>query len=595
MEKNSLITTPDVEAGDCMRAYPVTPKQRMVDTAALAQHHNSTLPIHRLVTEVFIEIFLHYIYTNGSTIVQHYAKIRNIALVSTTWAALVFETPTLWSYIYWRQSPHDLLNSLARSKGCPLEIVYRRGRSIDESLSYDRRLASFVDKANQEIHQWQTENLTISEAAVRASELLRSYINMPSTWPLKHLSLNRILDTPPSQLVSPLRLVADRLRALSLWNAPINWESPGLIDLEILILHGGISVDSPSASQLAQVLRACPRLVRLEIYYEPTMREAAAIDTSLIELPALTIFDMEVSPAVAAYILAVVRIPSCEKFSLVAISPKSTFIPDALQHQIPLLVSRIASSGFIDISMSEHDLRYEASEAVSIRLVAPESRSDSLAWIMDHIHSLTLSVPTRLIISTRHFPLTTLMMHPLASSVTKLEVSNNRDLVYYLGQPVEVEGVRRFPLPNLRELFLKSAAELEPQDFVSMVESRFGDIGSYSESEWARQQSGDWPELPVKLDKLFLPEACKSPKTKAAVRKLKRFVATFWSSLDAGIPEPLDQYDYYESSDEDDYGGEDDYGDGDWSDWSGDYNDHVDDHDDGGGDYYGDEGWTFSW
>ncbi|KAG8851761.1 hypothetical protein FRB96_009126 [Tulasnella sp. 330] len=564
----------------------------MVDIIADAKRHNSLLPIHRLVTEVFIEIFLYCIDIDESTISKHYASIRKIALVSTTWAALVFNIPALWGYIHYRQRPVDLLNSLMRSRGHPLVIENWRG-SLDESVWDNEWLASFVGMVHLEIHQWERENLTISDARARASHLLTSYLNFNSARSFRALLLHRALNTAPNHWINPFKLLADRLRALSLWDPPNAWESPRITNLETLVLYGELSAESPSASQLAQVLRACPRLIRLEICYDSVMTEEAQTD-ALIELPALTVFDMEVSPAVASHILSVVRIPACEKFNLVVVSPKSTFLSDALQHHTSMLASRIACSGFVDFSIYEHDFIYKGGEVVSIRLIAPGSRSDSLTWIINHIHPPTPSVPTHLIIGARHFPLSALNMHPLASSVTKLEVYDTHNIVPYLGQTVTVEGVRRFPLPNLRELHLRSLTELEPEDLIQMVESRLGDIGSYSESEWARLQSGDWPELPVKLNRLLLPKVPRSAKdeaakAKAAVRKLKKLVDTLWSSpeVEEHVLPICDCCDFEYS----DYGDDKAYNDWDYWGSSSIYFDGAE----GGIDYHGDERWAFLW
>lgn len=63
-------------------------------------------------------------------------------------------------------------------------------------------------------------------------------------------------------------------------------------------------------------------------------------------------------------------------------------------------------------------------------------------------------------------------MPPLDSSIIALDVCNNRGIIHHLSQQITVEGVRRLPFPNLRELRLDSATALEPQDILALVESR---------------------------------------------------------------------------------------------------------------------------
>ncbi|KAG8873425.1 hypothetical protein FRB98_009019 [Tulasnella sp. 332] len=542
-----------------------------------AKRHNASLPIHRLVTEVFIEIFLYYVDTKTSTIPKeriwdravsliskHYARVKNITLVSTTWADLAFDTPELWHYIHRKQSPDDLLNSLTRSKSYPLLIQCCNGQSIDERVQDDEELVPFVERANRDIHQRETEKLKISDARAQASKLLLSYIEpllsyiellLPSIdlnpRSVKELPLNRTLNA-----------TTDR------WDPRINWGSPQMANLETLTLYGEISAESPSASRLAQLLRASSRLIRLEICYDMSVKEAAPTHTPPIELPALTVLDMEVSPVVATYIFTVVRIPACETFNLVVVSPKNTFLPDALQHHASVLASRIASCSFADISVSEHDFHYKAGEVFSIRLVTPESHSDSLTWVVNHIHAPTLSVPTRLIIRTHHFPLSAPAMQPLASvmklrcttiamsfTISTFTEPELQDLVHHLSQAITVEGVYRFPLSGLLELSLNTLTEPELQDLIQMVESRLGDV--------------------VKLQKLVLLRARELAKGKvakaaeAASKKLTKLVDTHWSP--PGVTERVlsehrnyDEDSYYNPSDE--YHEYDDYDD--YSGWS---------------------------
>ncbi|KAG8887393.1 hypothetical protein FRB98_009703 [Tulasnella sp. 332] len=499
------------------------------NTPAEAKRHNSALPIHRLVPELFIETLLYDTDPMTSDIPRYYVRIRNIALVSTIWAAFVFESPMLWRYIHWRQSQNDLLNSLRRSKGCPLVIKY-------SNAGKEELQVPFVDVACQEIHRWQRADVEIFDPWAPSSELLLSRLAGFSAPLLKELQLS-YASTPLDRPFSPFSQGAERLRTLSFRCVPIDWASPRLAKLESLFLRGDSEI-SPSASQLAQVLRACPGLVCLEIHYNPSATDPVPInrstlptDTAPIELPALTVFDMHVNLAVATYILGVVRIPACEKFTIEVHGPHNTFLSDALRHHTSVLASRVASAPSIDISVTDSDLRYEASE-ISICLMPPEARPDDLTWIINHIHPL--SVPTSLIINTPHFPISVLAVSPLARSVTKLDPYDNWDIFRYLSQPVTVEGARRFPLSNLRELRLDSFTELEPQDFIPLVECRLGGIGACSESEWERLQSGDWPKLPVRFSRLHLPDAYRSRKTKIAVQKLKKLVDTLvfdWSHI----------------------------------------------------------------
>ncbi|KAG8862125.1 hypothetical protein FRB96_002155 [Tulasnella sp. 330] len=516
--------------GSCIGTEPASLKPKMIDnTPAEAKRHNSALPIHRLVPELFIESLLYDTDPMTSDIPRYYVRIRNIALVSTTWAEFVFKSPMLWRYIHWGQSQNDLLNSLRRSKGCPLVIEYKNVRK-------EELLVPFVDVACQEIHRWQRADIEISDPWTPSSELLLSCLGGSSAPLLKELQLS-YESTPPYRPFSPFSQRVEGLRALSFQYVPIDWASPRLTKLESLVLCGDSEI-SPSASQLAQVLRACPGLVCLEIHYNPSATDPVPInrstlptDTTPIELPALTAFYMHVNLAVATYILEVVRIPACEKFTIEVRGPHNTFLSDALRHHTSVLASRVASAPSIDIHVADPFLRYEASE-ISICLMPLEARPEDLTWIINHIHPL--SVPTSLIITSPHFPTSALEVPSLACSVTRLDPYDNRNIFHYLSQPVTVEGARRFPLPNLRELRLDSFTELEPQDFIPLVECRLGGIGACSESEWERLQREDWPELPARFSILHLPSAYRSRKTKIAVRKLKKLVDTLvfdWSHI----------------------------------------------------------------
>lgn len=135
------------------------------------------------------------------------------------------------------------------------------------------------------------------------------------------------------------------------------------------------------------------------------MTEAVPTDTSPIDFPTLAAFDMEMTPEMATYFLAVVRIPVCKKFRVQVDSPKNTFLPDALQHHTPTLASLVASGAIATISISFYGVFYEASGVV-VCLLYPESLANSLTWIVNHLHPVMPSVPTRLTISTLDFPVT---------------------------------------------------------------------------------------------------------------------------------------------------------------------------------------------
>lgn len=211
-----------------MGADPVVMKPQMVNVTAQAKLHNSLLPIHCLATEVVIEIFLQCTDINSESLIiprYYYARIRNIALVSTTWAALVFETRALWSYLHWRQSRDDLLNSLTRSKRCPLVVEYDDQDWKPESVQEEERLVSFVDSAYREIHRWRAAYLLVDGRA-RASKLLFSYLNVCSAPLLKELMVCCSPETPPSQSINPFSLGAEHLQLLTLEDVLVRWDSP---------------------------------------------------------------------------------------------------------------------------------------------------------------------------------------------------------------------------------------------------------------------------------------------------------------------------------------------------------------------------------
>ncbi|KAG8851763.1 hypothetical protein FRB96_009128 [Tulasnella sp. 330] len=185
--------------------------QKPADLIGKAKLDGSSLPIRRLVAEGFTEIFVYCVDGHNLGTSLYHFRIRNTALTSTAWPALVFEIQVLWSYIHDRQSHDDLLKSLMRSKDCPLVAQYGDYRLVDE----EEEVVFFVEMAYREIHGWRLANLTIMDLRLGSAELLPSDLNMSLAPLLEELLLDCSSRPPLNYAFNPFGLGGERLRAVS--------------------------------------------------------------------------------------------------------------------------------------------------------------------------------------------------------------------------------------------------------------------------------------------------------------------------------------------------------------------------------------------
>ncbi|KAG9026186.1 hypothetical protein FRB95_009328 [Tulasnella sp. JGI-2019a] len=489
---------------------------------AKAQQRNSLLPIYRLPTEVIIKIFKYYVEIGGFP--------HSLELVSSVWAVIVRNSPILWRHINSNQPRSAYLNSLARSKDALLVVKYTgsQWRFLYE-VSEDLKL--FMETACGQVHRWQSATLLMDTKPELSGALFDHLAQNPAPL-LEKLDIDGTLAHFPSGSGHMNHLfggVAPSLRHLTLKRILISWDSGFLSHLLTLTVMNHMLI-RPTASQMARIMHDCPLIVELGIECSRGLVEEGnivPIGVQLIELLALKVLSLHLTPIALNYILQVIRIPNCTQFHIISEIPADNIFSGATDHLIPVLAAVLHSAEFIEIYLSATHLDYTARQNNRNLIIimlgcegeqGDESPLSTLGWMLDHIHSPSLSIPIELSINAQGLPLAELFasFQPYPITAFKILLDPNQEILQHLTRPVALDGVSCWHLPSLQELSLGEWCGISLNAVLSLVESRLG-----------RLDSGDLSgqcEPPVKLLKLRLTGGAGRVRNVHIVQKLKALV-----------------------------------------------------------------------
>ncbi|KAG9010774.1 hypothetical protein FRB94_009855 [Tulasnella sp. JGI-2019a] len=474
-------------------------------------------------------------------IFQYYVEIerlpQRLASVSTTWAAIVMDSPTLWRYIDSNQPCEAYLNSLARSKGAPLVVEYsgsqwRLWREDSHAVTKDLKL--FINAVCREVHRWQSASLAMDEDPRFRRAIIDQLAHSPAPLLEKlEVSGTRVLGF--GTIRELFNEVAPRLRHIKMTDICIPWESGLFSGLRTLVVTGH-SFTRPTVFQLARIMRDCPLLVELRIGCFSTPDEAddtGQIRVQSIELLVMKTLSLELDPIALNFILQAIHIPACTRFHITSRIPTGSIFSGATDHLIPVLSSMLLSADFIDIRLSATQFDYEAHHDKknaqplfsvsldSLRNGQDASPSISLAWILDRIHPSTPPIPVNLSVNAWGLPLNELFTSLRPYLVTTLSVRDdgrrNQDILQCLTLPTLLHGVSCWHLPRLRALsFEECYGRISLNSILSLVESRLG--RSVSAEPFGRR------ELPVMLTKLYVSSDRKDPANAEIIQRLTAVV-----------------------------------------------------------------------
>ncbi|KAI0031056.1 hypothetical protein K488DRAFT_52904 [Vararia minispora EC-137] len=200
--------------------------------------------------------------------------LSNVMLVCHRWAAIVRETPALWSQI--TISPQHSLNRakvrLARSKSAPLDIAIvfdTRRDPLSARIPWNEVITLALDLLVPHMWRWRSFNLAVPQSAQVHRALARCISPAPSLSSL-HVRIFNTLQEEESDSSLPLALLAGlapRLRECTLYSVSIDWNMRviRLAGLRVLDIGGYWSDVPPSVAEILDVLRACPELEELAL------------------------------------------------------------------------------------------------------------------------------------------------------------------------------------------------------------------------------------------------------------------------------------------------------------------------------------------
>ncbi|KAG9029714.1 hypothetical protein FRB95_004963 [Tulasnella sp. JGI-2019a] len=480
---------------------------------AKAHHHNTLSPISRLPNDLLVEIFaLSLKSIDNSMGLNHWGRMQvrllaTLVFVCHEWREIMHNAPSLWAYISSYHPYGANLECLARSGQVPLYL------SLDDRTLYD---PSRQARIFQEVHRW--KSVEMSEMTVAILKNLEQRL-APL---LEKLYILGDMETALNLFCGS----AGRLRHLTLVNIRIPWES-GLLSrlwtLRINYTYG----DGPSARQVLHVLQSCPGLTSFELHLPPDLHPGSILPgTFTVELPRLNHLSIRVHSLMTEHLLQRIRIPSCKNFDVDQAEATGPTFSTAMKHLIPSLSSILLAVSRVNISITLDTLRYNATAKIDedhekednsnldqfIHIQVSCNRFtdafilETLFWLVDNLHSPSISSPISLIIrditsSHAFMPI----IDQLSAVITGLDLTipDTATFISYLAQPskVIVDGITtlRWPLPNLVHLSFGRCDGLEPEAILACVRHRAGREVSL---EGRREHC---EELPARLTTLYFP------------------------------------------------------------------------------------------
>ncbi|KAG8907828.1 hypothetical protein FRB99_002001 [Tulasnella sp. 403] len=315
------------------------------------------------------------------------------------------------------------------------------------------------------------------------------------------------LKGPAEESLDLFRGKTERLQQLEMTRVPLNWTSTPLTGLRILrlfdILHG------TNTSQLLTVLQQCPgleelnlRVVRLEEVHPSEL-------PGRIELSHLRHLELEElsPPRTTTEVFSRVFTPKYQHLKL-SCETEGTELVEAICHARSALSPLVSSADKLSVTIDTSGLRFTTGSVVfDIKVDSPYR---ILGRLIARFGEAMEGVDTYLIFTDslnsddqqrfykKDFPIISNL-----SFVKDIYVETNidaSDLVTCLASPDIVNGVKRWPLPQLRRLNFHER-NFQLSDLLDMLERRYG------ESTQEEQDEETEVELPAQLDDLEITAA----------------------------------------------------------------------------------------
>lgn len=459
------------------------------------RQRNLLLPLFRLPDELLARIIGFSVQSPKENPHEYLRKLQHIAQVSTKFASLTLNSPSLWGLADSRSLPSMLTLALRKSKSAPLDVVYTLGRGSDWRGG---SRGDFLAIVAAESGRWRS-----LEIRGLGLEMLKKALEQ-HTPRLRDLTLNH------SAFFGTIEIPANKLAQLdhlTLSGRMISWNVnvlSRLRSLELRDLNEGI----PSIAELLSVIQKSPNLSQLHLQ-RLKFTDAPQEPSPPVQLAQLcSVSLLEIAPTKAHTIMNSIRFPSCTSLRL---SGALKSEPDILDVQtVPLLTATIHSilshCHTLCINVQAKWIEYNG-EAIppdtpfppqnprartrghepwtsSTRLylnlpVSKDPLPSSHFQILNVAEVVSPPLRVRLILSTAMTP-AALVRASLkdAPAVTALvfaprAASSGSEWMACLGKPLP-DGT--WPLPRLNELVM-CGMSTTPGGFLDMIRRRYGKTG----------------------------------------------------------------------------------------------------------------------
>ncbi|KAG8899243.1 hypothetical protein FRB99_006844 [Tulasnella sp. 403] len=449
--------------------------------------------IHRLPIEVLIEIFGHTAWRHNADHC-YYRQLARLSRVCTFWAAIIRQTPTLWTTIHEHNALHLVETIIARSRNCPL-LVYASGRGC-------RCLPALPIKSLLRLLHPQIHRLKVAEFVVdpRDDMYLQKYLTNVSAPQLKklHVSFLQLYGVEGTHCIDLFYKGADHLDELELAGVAVSWTSALLFHLRILRLQNLNCGAALTIGGVLDIAGQCPNLTTLWI------RNCYVYDASdppdHLELTHLRDLDIgDITPHTSAYsILSRISSPKLDLFSFVSRPPfgvqesLTTKNLENLLHLVPSFVHLVTSATSIALCINGDGCRLNTplgDRPLNLTIYDGKAFPRAvLDWVTAYLGDAMRDVETRIDIfklSLSERDLAALGRIPLLTALHLIGDSNQTlSLIRFLSTTTFVSGWECWSLPHLAELEITIIGHSHGSHHIlHMVQSRYGHT---LESEEAR-------------------------------------------------------------------------------------------------------------
>lgn len=312
---------------------------------------------------------------------------------------------------------------------------------------------------------------------------------------------------------------APKLEHLHLTNVSLLWSSSilsGLRSLSLLRLNG------PNIRQFLQILSACPilRSLVLQQFHPSPNSTVDGDEVSVIDLPDLEQLEIsDTASGVVQSLLAHVRILKATEIQFMIdtslrrtprpemvdiLQPTISFIAEFLRQTLPCDLIIVA------ISRDALGFKCMSDERAPVLTVGFLEGPQGSEVVLEQLEKQLQFPPVSLrVVNTESSP-SWRRLGSLPSTIELQCMKDSVDAASYLGTPVEVDGVLRWPLPGLRRLLLGQGSCRNAEEILQMARNRKGRLPSTPAVA---------KELPISLTSLTIGKGC--PMDRVSFTKLK--------------------------------------------------------------------------